>query len=698
MSNSDKIRPRKSVSLSVLAAALLLVGCNISNAGALVILEAETGVLGSSLVIRSADGVTYITNTNNNTAYNPGVAARVATYTVTFPEPGTYDLYARIRIGPGGANDDSFLYGNGFGFKSPGSDADWILCNNLWNVGFTNPADIVTGAGTVQTTNVWKWLNVSEFNGGEAPITFTVTLDNLTQTFQIGGREDGLDIDKFVFGTADMLLAVSNLDNGTLPPSPPPLTNVFDGPWGIALHRFSPLNNSINADGAYPVTRLGLVNGVLCGTTLLGGTNGAGTAFLMSTDGSNFAVLRTFGGAGGAAYPAGDPTAYETGFFGASLSGGSNGAGTVFFAQTNGSVVVLHHFMALHADTGTNFGGASPCGLLAFPGGMLYGTAIAGGVAGNGTVFALSTDGASFCVLHDFSALDPVTGTNADGARPVGGVILSGDTLYGTASVGGACGQGVVFSIRTNGTDFNVLHSFSALDPVNATNEDGAIPYGGLVLSGATLYGTTFAGGHGGRGTIFSIQTNGSNFVVLHHFSATDPVTRTNADGAAPAAGLTVSGHTIYGTASAGGTGAAGTVFSFDPCNNRIFVIHSFDPVNADGTNAHGAFPVSEVRRVGGCVYGTTACGGPGGAGTVFGIPAPAQAAVITNISRDTGGGITLFFRGTPNSTNVIQSSASLSEPIIWQDVSTNLANNDGTWQFTDQINGPWRFYRSYER
>lgn len=664
----------------------------------LVTVEAESGVLGTNLIVGSSGGVTFITNTNNHTANNPGIAARVATYNVTFPEPGTYNLYARVRIGPGGANDDSFLYGNGFGVKSPTSDADWILCNNLWNVGFTNPTDIVTGAGTVQTTNVWKWINVSEFNGGEAPVTFTVMGGALTQTFQIGGRENGLDLDKFAFGTAGTSFTVSNLDTGTLPPLPPPLTNVFEGPEGIALHRFSPIYNGINADGAHPVAGLVLVNGGLCGTTLLGGTNGAGTAFWLSADGSNFVVIRSFGNAADAANPGGEPAAHGTGFFGTSFGGGNNGVGTVFALQTNGSVSVLRHFAAVHADTGTNFGGASPSGLLALSGGLLYGTTSAGGAAGNGTVFALSTNGASFLVLHDFGALDPPTGTNADGAAPFGGVILSGDRLYGTASAGGTGGQGTVFSIGTNGAEFTVLHSFSPLDPTNATNDDGAIPYGGLVLSGSTLYGTTFAGGHGGRGTVFAIHTNGSNFTVLYHFPATDPLTHTNADGASPAAGLTLYGNTLYGTASAGGTGAAGTVFSMNLSANQLLALHSFGPIAANGTNADGAFPVAQVRRVGNYLYGTASGGGPGGAGTVFGIPLAAQGAVITNIFRNATGGVTLCFLGMPNSTNVIQAATNLSPPITWQDASTNVADSNGAWQFTDEINRPWKFYRSYER
>ena len=54
----------------------------------------------------------------------------------------------------------------------------------------------------------------------------------------------------------------------------------------------------------------------------------------------------------------------------------------------------------------------------------------------------------TFPKLHRFTALGtyPFT-TNSDGANPVAGLILSGNTLYGTASQGGSSGRGTVFSL-----------------------------------------------------------------------------------------------------------------------------------------------------------------------------------------------------------------------------------------------------------
>jgi endo-1,4-beta-xylanase len=190
--------------------------------------QAESGTAGADWTTGTISGATYITTTSNAGGTSPGTAARVITYSVTFPAAGVYDLYARIRVGAGGFNDDSFYYGNGFGAQSPTTDANWITVNGLSGAGYSTAADYVLGAGSAGNT-VWKWINLSKFNwtgtGGEAPITLTVPAGSLTQTFQIGAREDGLQFDKFAFAPTSQYYTVANLDNGqpgstTGPPQP----------------------------------------------------------------------------------------------------------------------------------------------------------------------------------------------------------------------------------------------------------------------------------------------------------------------------------------------------------------------------------------------------------------------------------------------------------------------------------------------
>src|SRR5207249_774346 len=135
--------------------------------------------------------------------------------------------------------------------------------------------------------------------------------------------------------------------------------------------------------------------------------------------------------------------------------------------------------------------------------------------------------------------------TNSDGANPVAGLILAGNTLYGTAQSGGSSAYGTVFKVNTDGMAFTNLHSFT-------NGSDGADPYAGLILSGNTLYGTTPGDGLSGFGTVFALKTNGSGFANLDSF--------TYNDGSHPYGGLILSGNTLYGTTSDGGEAGWGTL------------------------------------------------------------------------------------------------------------------------------------------
>ena len=183
----------------------------VSGRAAFVSFEAESGTLGSDWAVTNSASPAYITITTTTNGNNPVNAARVASYSVNFPAAGAYQLYAHVYVGTNTFNDDSMFYATSFGAKDPTLNSDWILVNGLATAGFNNNSDVVTGGGTLGNS-VWKWINLSQFTSQAG---FTVTAGNLTQTFQIGGREDGLNIDKFVFGTAGYSFTVANLNNGT---------------------------------------------------------------------------------------------------------------------------------------------------------------------------------------------------------------------------------------------------------------------------------------------------------------------------------------------------------------------------------------------------------------------------------------------------------------------------------------------------
>ncbi len=186
-----------------------------------VIVEAESGKLGSNFAVKQDSAISYITTTANYSGLtSPGDTIRIATYQVTFQSPGFYSLFARLRVGAGGFNDDSFFYASGFGERNDTARTDWVLVNGLASAGFSNSSDIVSGPGTLGS-QVWKWVNVTKNTYSGVPgDSFYVSKDSLTKTFQIASREDGLDIDKIAFGKSDLLYTVDDLDKvlpGSLP-------------------------------------------------------------------------------------------------------------------------------------------------------------------------------------------------------------------------------------------------------------------------------------------------------------------------------------------------------------------------------------------------------------------------------------------------------------------------------------------------
>src|SRR5262249_46963216 len=146
----------------------------------------------------------------------------------------------------------------------------------------------------------------------------------------------------------------------------------------------------------------------------------------------------------------------------------------------------------------------------------------------------------------------------SDGASPRCTLVLSGQRLYGTASAGGEGDHGCLFAINADGTGFTNLYSFTSTSAPYFTNDDGAYPYSPLLLAGNTLFGTTTVGGPFGYGdgTIFRVNTDGTAFKVLHQF-ADYP-----GDGADCYAGLVGSGNRLYGTTTDGGSARRGAIFA----------------------------------------------------------------------------------------------------------------------------------------
>ena len=451
------------------------------------------------------------------------------------------------------------------------------------------------------------------------------------------------------------------------------------------LHTFAaipfggPLTNS---DGGNPKSELLLLSNSLYGTATQGGLPGNGTVYKVNTDGSGFTNLRsfpaTFASSGvytnsDGAYPAAVLISSGNTLYGTARSGGSSGYGTVFALSNDGT-----GFTNLHNFTGGS-DGANPWAGLVLSGNILYGTAEAGGTSGNGTVFALKTDGTGFTNLHSFSALN--NSTNDDGAHPYADLVLSGNALYGTASGGGNWSNGTVFALNTDGTGFTNLHSFAAGvgSFPNITNSDGAFPEAGLVLSGNILYGTAETGGTSGNGTVFALNTDGTGFTNLHIFSALN--NSTNNDGVHSLARLVLSGETLYGVTTSGGVSRGGTIFALNTDGTGFTALHSLTGAS-EGFDAWAGLVVS-----GNTLYGTANFGGTGGSGTVFSLFTPPNlslASVGTNVVLTWSTNATGF---------ILQSTTNLGAP-LWTTNSLTPVVINGQNTVTNTMSGPQQFYR----
>src|SRR5258708_12010564 len=72
---------------------------------------------------------------------------------------------------------------------------------------------------------------------------------------------------------------------------------------------------------------------------------------------------------------------------------------------------------------------------------------------------------------------------------------------------------GLVMTSQVTAQTFTNLYGFTG-------GNDGGAPYAGLILSGNTLYGTTTAGGSSSNGTVFAVNTDPSAFTNLYPFTA----------------------------------------------------------------------------------------------------------------------------------------------------------------------------------
>lgn len=273
---------------------------------------------------------------------------------------------------------------------------------------------------------------------------------------------------------------------------------------------------------------------------------------------------------------------------------------------------VAARFKILHAFAGAPSDGNEPnAQLLADSSGNFCSTTIAGGASNYGTVFRTAPDGTT-TILYSFA------GPPNDGGSPDATLIADTNAnLYGTTISGGTNNNGTVFKLAPDGTE-TVLYSFKK-------KNDGAEPFVGVAMDKTgSLYGTTFAGGANGMGTVFKLSSHRKE-TVLHSFAGSD--------GSGPMADVILDkAGNLYGTTTTGGANNDGAVFKVAPDGTEA-LLYSFS--GTDGAAPYGGLTADRS----GNLYGTTGEGGANGGGTVFRLTAKGAESVLYSFTGRTDGG-----------------------------------------------------------
>ena len=284
--------------------------------------------------------------------------------------------------------------------------------------------------------------------------------------------------------------------------SPGPCGNVFKlvGTTLTPIYNFCAQNNC--TDGAIPWGRMVQgTDGNLYGTTQAGGTGtcsgalgpGCGTVFKITVATGALKTLHSFVNTDGA-YPFGWLIQASDGnFYGTTPVGGANGYGTVFKITSAGTLTTVHNFAKtdgaypygglVQAANGTFYGTTSELELNGAPDCTLTGV-------GYGTVFEMTSAG-KVTTLHSFA--------NTDGAYPYTGLVQGTDgNFYGSTACGGTHNDGTAFSVTSLGT-LKTLHIFAGSDgsiPLSGLTQH----------TNGEFYGTTVFGGTDNDGTVFRLS------------------------------------------------------------------------------------------------------------------------------------------------------------------------------------------------
>ncbi len=329
------------------------------------------------------------------------------------------------------------------------------------------------------------------------------------------------------------------------------------------------------ADGATPYSTPAIDSrGSLYVTTSAGGgTANAGTLVQLTPNGNGMwtlTILHTFGSGTDGADPRAGVTIRGNVLYGTTTSGGTESTCGAFGDTPCGTVYQMVPITATHwverviyNFTGQSDGSAPLGGVIFDAAGYLYGTTSQGG-SGGGAVYRLAP-GSSPLGGWQEETLHAFTGGGDGGYSYSKLAFDSAGNMYGTTSAGGSSGLGTVFQLQPagGGWTFGTLHSFT-------DTPDAAVPEAGVLVQGNTLYGTSYNGGTSLTcgpfgdtpcGTVYQLVNNDGTWTesVTYSFTGAPDAAQPSADLYADQTG------NLYGTGLYGGTAQYGAVFKVVP-------------------------------------------------------------------------------------------------------------------------------------
>lgn len=360
-----------------------------------------------------------------------------------------------------------------------------------------------------------------------------------------------------------------------------------DGTGFVVIHEFE---EDVTTNGDEPYAALQeLPDGMLYGTTYYGGLHDYGIIFKIAKDGTGFSIVHSFDDTNGSEIYDGFTLASDGKFYGVTWRGGADSEGILYRINPDGTG--FENLMEFTSDGLVN--GSEPYGFLVEDNGYIFGTTWTGGNDDDGVIYKVKMDGTGVTILHHFE-------NTSSGENPNGLIMGSDGRLYGSTKYGGINDDGVIFSIKTDGSDFQLVHE--ADEYYDGEETESSLVEG----SDGNLYVGYQYGGIAGYGTVFKIAKDGSNPTTLIHLYEEPEV---------PGGMILASDGFLYGYGGEdGGIEEGGFILKMMPDGAQCSRIFDFGVLANDGW-----YPAGKILEASdGWLYGNLNSGGANSNGAIF--------------------------------------------------------------------------------